>query len=99
MFRWCWRQLRAAQTRIRASDGRGLRRERRKRGLKVKPWVKTTSPGSLLFTEYLKAAACWVSGIVGFNIVATGTTASAQRPAAGTVSGMVKDRNLIVASG
>jgi aconitate hydratase len=72
------------------------------RGLKVKPWVKTSlAPGSLIVTEYYKA-----SGLLeylaelGFNIVGYGCTTCIGNsgPLPEPVSGIVKDRNLIVAS-
>ena len=58
--RWSWRRSPAAPTRRIPSVmiGAGLlARNAVKRGLKVKPWVKTSlAPGSLVVTEYLKAA-------------------------------------------
>jgi aconitate hydratase len=72
------------------------------RGLKVKPWVKTSlAPGSLVVTEYYKA-----SGLLeylaelGFNIVGYGCTTCIGNsgPLPEPVSTMVKERNLIVAS-
>ncbi len=79
-----------------------LARNAVKRGLKVKPWVKTSlAPGSLIVTEYYKA-----SGLLeylaelGFNIVGYGCTTCIGNsgPLPEPVSGIVKDRNLIVAS-
>src|SRR5215203_3178632 len=79
-----------------------LARNAVKRGLKVKPWVKTSlAPGSLVVTEYLKAA-----GLIeylaelGFNIVGYGCTTCIGNsgPLPEPVSSMVKDGNLIVAS-
>ena len=73
-----------------------------KRGLKVKPWVKTSlAPGSLIVTEYYKA-----SGLLeylaelGFNIVGYGCTTCIGNsgPLPEPISSIVKDRNLIVAS-
>jgi aconitate hydratase len=73
-----------------------------KRGLKVKPWVKTSlAPGSLIVTEYYKA-----SGLLeylaelGFNIVGYGCTTCIGNsgPLPEPVSTIVKERNLIVAS-
>ena len=73
-----------------------------RRGLKVKPWVKTSlAPGSLIVTEYYKA-----SGLLeylaelGFNIVGYGCTTCIGNsgPLPEPVSTIVKDRNLIVAS-
>ena len=79
-----------------------LARNAVKRGLKVKPWVKTSlAPGSLIVTEYYKA-----SGLLeylaelGFNIVGYGCTTCIGNsgPLPEPVSGIVKDKNLIVAS-
>jgi len=79
-----------------------LARNAVKRGLKVKPWVKTSlAPGSLIVTEYYKA-----SGLLeylaelGFNIVGYGCTTCIGNsgPLPEPVSSVVKDRNLIVAS-
>jgi aconitate hydratase len=73
-----------------------------KRGLKTKPWVKTSlAPGSLVVTEYYKA-----SGLLeylaelGFNIVGYGCTTCIGNsgPLPEPVSKIVKDRNLVVAS-
>ncbi len=72
------------------------------RGLKTKPWVKTSlAPGSLVVTEYLKA-----SGLLpyleqlGFSIVGYGCTTCIGNsgPLPEPVSRMVRDRNLVVAS-
>jgi len=79
-----------------------LARNAVKRGLKVKPWVKTSlAPGSLIVTEYYKA-----SGLLeylaelGFNIVGYGCTTCIGNsgPLPEPVSSIVKDKNLIVAS-
>src|SRR3954471_13462157 len=79
-----------------------LARNAVQRGLKVKPWVKTSlAPGSLIVTEYYKA-----SGLLeylaelGFNIVGYGCTTCIGNsgPLPEPVAGIVKDRNLIVAS-
>ncbi len=79
-----------------------LARNAVKRGLKVKPWVKTSlAPGSLIVTEYYKA-----SGLLeylaelGFNIVGYGCTTCIGNsgPLPEPVSTIVRDRNLIVAS-
>jgi aconitate hydratase len=73
-----------------------------KRGLKVKPWVKTSlAPGSLVVTEYLKAAGLLeYLAELGFNLVGYGCTTCIGNsgPLPEPVSGLVKDRNLIVAS-
>jgi aconitate hydratase len=79
-----------------------LARNAVKRGLKTKPWVKTSlAPGSLIVTEYYKA-----SGLLeylaelGFNIVGYGCTTCIGNsgPLPEPVSKIVKDKNLIVAS-
>ena len=79
-----------------------LARNAVKRGLKVKPWVKTSlAPGSLIVTEYYKA-----SGLLeylaelGFNIVGYGCTTCIGNsgPLPEPVATIVKERNLIVAS-
>jgi aconitate hydratase len=79
-----------------------LARNAVKRGLKVKPWVKTSlAPGSLVVTEYYRA-----SGLLeylaelGFNVVGYGCTTCIGNsgPLPEAVSALVKDRNLIVAS-
>ncbi len=79
-----------------------LARNAVKRGLKTKPWVKTSlAPGSLIVTEYYKA-----SGLLeylaelGFNIVGYGCTTCIGNsgPLPEPVSKIVKDRNLVVAS-
>jgi aconitate hydratase len=73
-----------------------------RRGLKVKPWVKTSlAPGSLVVTEYLKAAGLLeYLAELGFNIVGYGCTTCIGNsgPLPEPVSGIVKERNLIVAS-
>ena len=73
-----------------------------KRGLKVKPWVKTSlAPGSLVVTEYLKAAGLLeYLAELGFNLVGYGCTTCIGNsgPLPEPVSSIVKDRNLIVAS-
>jgi aconitate hydratase len=79
-----------------------LARNAVQRGLKVKPWVKTSlAPGSLVVTEYLRA-----SGLLeylaelGFNIVGYGCTTCIGNsgPLPEPVSSIVRDRNLLVAS-
>jgi aconitate hydratase len=79
-----------------------LARNAVRRGLKVKPWVKTSlAPGSRVVTEYYKA-----SGLLeylaelGFNIVGYGCTTCIGNsgPLPEPISTLVKDRNLIVAS-
>ena len=79
-----------------------LARNAVKRGLTVKPWVKTSlAPGSLIVTEYYKA-----SGLLeylaelGFNIVGYGCTTCIGNsgPLPDFVSTMVREKNLVVAS-
>jgi aconitate hydratase len=79
-----------------------LARNAVKRGLKVKPWVKTSlAPGSMIVTEYYKA-----SGLLeylaelGFNLVGYGCTTCIGNsgPLPEPVSAIVKNRNLVVAS-
>ena len=79
-----------------------LARNAVKKGLKVKPWVKTSlAPGSLIVTEYYKA-----SGLLeylaelGFNLVGYGCTTCIGNsgPLPEPVSAIVKDRNLVVAA-
>jgi aconitate hydratase len=79
-----------------------LARNAVKKGLKVKPWVKTSlAPGSLIVTEYYKA-----SGLLeylaelGFNIVGYGCTTCIGNsgPLPDDVSAIVRDKNLVVAS-
>ena len=79
-----------------------LARNAVQRGLKVKPWVKTSlAPGSLIVTEYYKAAGLLeYLAELGFNLVGYGCTTCIGNsgPLPEPVSGIVKDRNLIVAS-
>jgi aconitate hydratase len=79
-----------------------LARNAVKRGLKVKPWVKTSlAPGSLVVTEYLRAAGLLeYLAELGFNLVGYGCTTCIGNsgPLPEPVSGIVKDRNLVVAS-
>ncbi|HXW03983.1 MAG TPA: aconitate hydratase AcnA [Vicinamibacterales bacterium] len=79
-----------------------LARNAVKRGLRVKPWVKTSlAPGSLIVTEYYKAAGLLeYLAELGFNIVGYGCTTCIGNsgPLPEPVSRLVKDRNLIVAS-
>jgi aconitate hydratase len=79
-----------------------LARNAVQRGLKVKPWVKTSlAPGSLIVTEYYKA-----SGLLqyleqlGFNIVGYGCTTCIGNsgPLPDAVSAAVREKNLVVAS-
>ena len=79
-----------------------LARNAAQRGLKVKPWVKTSlAPGSLVVTEYLRAAGLLeYLAELGFNIVGYGCTTCIGNsgPLPEPVSGIVRERNLIVAS-
>jgi aconitate hydratase len=79
-----------------------LARNAVQRGLKVKPWVKTSlAPGSLVVTEYFKAAGLLeYLAELGFNIVGYGCTTCIGNsgPLPEPVSSIVRERNLIVAS-
>ncbi len=79
-----------------------LARNAVRRGLKVKPWVKTSlAPGSLVVTEYLQAAGLLEHlAELGFNIVGYGCTTCIGNsgPLPEPVSTIVRERNLIVAS-
>jgi aconitate hydratase len=79
-----------------------LARNAVQRGLKVKPWVKTSlAPGSLIVTEYYKAAGLLeYLAELGFNIVGYGCTTCIGNsgPLPEEVSALVKERNLVVAS-
>ena len=79
-----------------------LARNAVKRGLTVKPWVKTSlAPGSLIVTEYFRAAGLLeYLAELGFNIVGYGCTTCIGNsgPLPDAVSKLVKDKNLIVAS-
>ena len=79
-----------------------LARNAARRGLKVKPWVKTSlAPGSLVVTDYLRSAGLLeYLAELGFNIVGYGCTTCIGNsgPLPEPVSSIVKDRNLIVAS-
>jgi aconitate hydratase A / 2-methylisocitrate dehydratase len=79
-----------------------LARNAVKRGLKTKPWVKTSlAPGSLVVTEYYKAAGLLeYLAELGFNIVGYGCTTCIGNsgPLPDAVAKIVKDKNLVVAS-
>jgi len=79
-----------------------LARNAVQRGLKVKPWVKTSlAPGSLVVTEYLKEAGLLeYLAELGFNVVGYGCTTCIGNsgPLPEPVSSLVKDRALVVAS-
>jgi aconitate hydratase len=78
-----------------------LARNAVQRGLKVKPWVKTSlAPGSLVVTEYLRAAGLLeYLAELGFNIVGYGCTTCIGNsgPLPEPVSEIVRERNLVVA--
>ena len=79
-----------------------LARKAVQRGLKTKPWVKTSlAPGSLVVTEYLRAAGLLEPlAELGFNLVGYGCTTCIGNsgPLPEPVSSIVKDKNLVVAS-
>jgi aconitate hydratase len=79
-----------------------LARNAVQRGLKTKPWVKTSlAPGSRVVTEYYKAAGLLeYLAELGFNIVGYGCTTCIGNsgPLPEAVSKIVKDKNLVVAS-
>jgi aconitate hydratase len=79
-----------------------LARNAVKRGLKTKPWVKTSlAPGSLIVTEYYKAAGLLeYLAELGFNIVGYGCTTCIGNsgPLPDAVSKIVREKNLVVAS-
>ncbi|HVD92760.1 MAG TPA: aconitate hydratase AcnA [Vicinamibacterales bacterium] len=79
-----------------------LARNAARRGLKSKPWVKTSlAPGSLVVTEYLRAAGLMEPlAELGFNLVGYGCTTCIGNsgPLPEPVSSIVRDRNLVVAS-
>ena len=78
------------------------RRNAVQRGLKVKPWVKTSlAPGSMVVTEYLRAAGLLeYLAELGFNLVGYGCTTCIGNsgPLPEPVSSIVRDKNLVVAS-
>src|SRR3954470_2942579 len=79
-----------------------LARNALRRGLKTKPWVKPSlAPGSLVVTEYLRAAELLEPlAELGFNLVGYGCTTCIGNsgPLPEPVSSIVKDKNLVVAS-
>src|SRR5262249_53401729 len=79
-----------------------LARNAARRGLKTKPWVKPSlAPGSLVVTEYLRAANLLEPlAELGFNLVGYGCTTCIGNsgPLPEPISSIVKDRNLLVAS-
>jgi aconitate hydratase len=79
-----------------------LARNATRRGLKTKPWVKPSlAPGSLVVTEYLRAANLLEPlAELGFNLVGYGCTTCIGNsgPLPEPVSSIVRERNLVVAS-
>ncbi|PYR94043.1 MAG: aconitate hydratase AcnA [Acidobacteria bacterium] len=73
-----------------------------RRGLKTKPWVKTSlAPGSIVVTEYLRAAGVLEDlAELGFNLVGYGCTTCIGNsgPLPEPVSSIVKENNLVVVS-
>ena len=83
--------------------GAGLvARNARSRGLKVKPWVKTSlAPGSKVVTEYLEKTALQDElDALGFNLVGYGCTTCIGNsgPLPAPISAAIDDGNLVVAS-
>ena len=79
-----------------------LARKARARGLKPKPWVKTSlAPGSMVVTEYLEAAGLLAPlAELGFNLVGYGCTTCIGNsgPLPDDVSAEVRSRDLVVTS-
>ena len=79
-----------------------LAQKARARGLKPKPWVKTSlAPGSMVVTEYLEAAGLLAPlAELGFNLVGYGCTTCIGNsgPLPEDVSAEVRSRDLVVAS-
>jgi aconitate hydratase len=79
-----------------------LARNAARLGLKTKPWVKPSlAPGSLVVTEYLRAAGLLEPlAELGFNLVGYGCTTCIGNsgPLPEPVSSIVRDKNLVVAS-
>jgi aconitate hydratase len=77
-----------------------LARNAVKRGLKVKPWVKTSlAPGSKVVTDYLAAAGLQADlDKLGFNLVGYGCTTCIGNsgPLAEPIAAAVKDKDLVV---
>ncbi len=72
------------------------------KGLKVKPWVKTSlAPGSQVVTEYYKAAGLWGDlDALGFNLVGYGCTTCIGNtgPLPDAISAAINDNNLVAAA-
>jgi aconitate hydratase len=79
-----------------------LARNAIRKGLSTKPWVKTSlAPGSLVVTDYLRAADLLEPlAELGFNLVGYGCTTCIGNsgPLPEPVSTIVKEQNLVVAS-
>jgi aconitate hydratase len=79
-----------------------LARNAVKKGLKTKPWVKTSlAPGSKVVTEYLNAANVQKDlDALGFNLVGYGCTTCIGNsgPLPDSISKVIEDNKLIVAS-
>ncbi|NWG70874.1 MAG: aconitate hydratase AcnA [Parvularculaceae bacterium] len=77
-------------------------RNARKRGLKAKPWVKTSlAPGSQVVTDYLKASGLQDDlDALGFNLVGYGCTTCIGNsgPLPEAISAAINENNLAVAS-
>ncbi|NWG90923.1 MAG: aconitate hydratase AcnA [Parvularculaceae bacterium] len=77
-------------------------RNARKRGLKAKPWVKTSlAPGSQVVTDYLKAAGLQDDlDALGFNLVGYGCTTCIGNsgPLPEPISAAIQENNLAVCS-
>jgi aconitate hydratase len=69
------------------------------KGLKVKPWVKTSmAPGSQVVTEYYKAAGLWDAlDALGFNLVGYGCTTCIGNtgPLPDAISAAINENNLV----
>ncbi len=79
-----------------------LARNARKKGLKVKPWVKTSlAPGSQVVSEYLEAAGLQEDlDAMGFDLVGYGCTTCIGNsgPLASEISKAIKDSDLVACS-
>ena len=77
-------------------------RKAAERGMKPKPWVKTSlAPGSMVVTEYLRAAGLLEPlETIGFNLVGYGCTTCIGNsgPLPEEVAAAVKERDLVVTS-
>src|SRR6202042_232694 len=72
------------------------------RGLKTKPWVKTSfAPGSKVVTDYIEKAGLWPSlNSLGFNLVGYGCTTCIGNsgPLSEPIGKAIKDNNLVAVS-